>query len=113
MKLSRIQQIIKEEVAKALNEGPYSEKVGKAIKLKAEGITQTINNKTKNKEYTFEYTYWIYPKDPNGDPDTEFDKVTVEASSEEKARDLAYEKAKGKHKSRVRASKEKFKLLPN
>jgi hypothetical protein len=151
MKLSRIQQIIKEEVAKALNEGPYSEKVGNAIKSKAEGksekekiklisdylnqdgntkteilnlmndddfisdvlqiinnktegITQTINNKTKNKEYTFEYAYWY------GEDDYDFDDVTVKARNEEEARDLAYAEARKEHQS-VRTSKEKFELL--
>lgn len=170
MKLSKIQQIIKEEVAKAIKEN-YATKVGKAIKANAEGksekeqikmisdylaqdgnsrtavlnlmnnedfipdVLYTINNKTENKNdelndkfkkavgfqepapggrenriinklYTFEYVFWFGKR---SNPDYSFDFVSVIAPTEQKARDLAYDKAQIAHGS-LRSSKEKFDL---
>jgi len=65
----------------------------------------SVNEEDKIKEYTFQYAYW-YGKDD----DYDFDNVTVKASSEKEARDLAYAEARKEHKS-IRTSKEKFQLV--
>jgi hypothetical protein len=65
----------------------------------------SVNEEDKIKEYTFQYAYW-YGKDN----DYDFDNVTVKASSEKEARDLAYAEARKEHKS-IRTSKEEFELV--
>jgi len=180
MKLSKIQQIIKEEVAKAVKENSsnYATKVGLAIKadakgkseneiiklisdyLKQDGNTPTersnlmnsdyfipdvlytikhsgtedknleLNDKfkaavgfqkpapggpenklksieeknTKTEKFTFEYDYF------GKDGDTHQDEVTVDATSEKDARDLAYKKAGQKH-TQIRTKKENFRPI--
>ena len=114
MKLSKIKQIIKEEVAKVFSEVDKNQRLNDKFAA-AVGFTPPApggpenklrSNDTK-KLYTFEYVFW-YGKSP--DPDYSFEFVTVEASNEQEARDLAYDEARKEHRS-LRSSKEKFDLV--
>lgn len=108
MKLSKIQQIIKEEVAKAISEmedknRELNDKFAAAVGFQkpAPGGPE---NKMRTKKYAFEYDYF----DKRGEMDT--DEVVVDASSEEEARELAYKKARQTH-TQVRTKKENFRLI--
>ena len=114
MKISRIQQIIKEEVAKAISEvdknqdlnDKFRAAVGWEPPPPGPGNRLRSDNSNDEKEYTFNYAYWL----ANSPDDYEFDNVTVTAPNEEIARDRAYIKARQEHRL-IRGGKEKFELL--